>query len=58
MATLLHLRIGMGKIAFGKAEIINSIQQVGFAPPIKATNTGYLVRKGKLRLAVIFKLRK
>jgi hypothetical protein len=41
------LKIRFSKIAFGKAYIIDSIQQVCFSTAVFTTKTGYIFRKSK-----------
>ncbi len=55
--TLLHIiSILPGKIAFGKTEIMNSIQQIGLAHAVLTTDPHDPFRKGKRRGTVIFEL--
>jgi hypothetical protein len=49
-------RVGSGKIAFGKTEVINGIEQVGFAGAIGAAYAHYFFRKGMLPLQMVFEL--
>jgi hypothetical protein len=50
------LAVAPGKITFGKAAVINGIQQVGFANAIGAANAHDPLAERKWRLPVIFKL--
>ena len=45
------------KIAFGKTEIVNSIQQIGFAYAIQAAYTNNVFGKPKLLMIIIFELK-
>ncbi len=57
-SALLHTTgICPGEVAFGKAEVVNSIQQVGFANAIIATNAHYPVAEIKCLVRVVFKLK-
>ena len=59
LAALLHIvAIKPGKIAAGKTEIMNCIQQVGFAHAVITTNTYYTHNKVKRTIAVVFELGK
>jgi hypothetical protein len=51
------LSIGLAEITPGKTEIINGIQQVGFAHAIASANTnnGFCKSKGRLRIIFILK---
>ena len=50
------LTVGFGKIAAGKAEIINSIQQVGLAHAIGAANAYNALSEAEPGLRVVFKI--
>lgn len=50
------LAIGASKIASGKAEIMDSVEQVGFADAIGAANTGYSLGKTEKLLPVVLKM--
>ena len=45
-----------GKIAFGEAEVMNSIQEVGLAFAVASANTNKGGGKAKLLVEVVFKL--
>ena len=46
------------KIAFGKTEVMNCIQQVGFAYAIASANANNAFSKAKFLVKIIFKLKK
>ena len=46
------------EIAFGKAEIMNSIEQIGLANAIAAGDSDNPLGEGKLRMKVVFELKK
>ena len=50
------LAIRSGKIASGKAEVIDGIQQIGFTAAIGTTDTNYPMMEGEMLLLVIAKL--
>ena len=50
------LAISAGKIAFGKAEVIDCVQQIGFPNPIGATDARNPGIEIKPRLRVILEL--
>ena len=50
------LLVGVAKIAFGEAEIINGIQHIGFTDSVVSYQAVYLSGKQKLSLWVVLKL--
>ena len=55
-AFLYILLIGLGKIAFCKTEIIDRVQQVGFADPVLATDADDPFDEVKAGLAIVLEL--
>ena len=54
---MMHIhRILPGKIAFGKTEIMDCIQQIGFAYAVAATNANNAFGKNKLLVKVVLEL--
>lgn len=58
MAMLHHQRILPGKIAFGKTEVMNGVEQIGFAHAIAAANAYNGFGKTYLLVKVVFELKK
>ena len=57
--SLLHtVHIGPGEITFGEAEIVNGIQQAGFAGAVVAADANNIFFKFKRTVAVVFELSK
>ena len=57
LLAMMHINgIVAAEITFGKAEIMNGIQQVGFAYAIAAANAYNTGRKNMVLLYIIFKL--
>mgnify|MGYP007097597487 CR=1 FL=1 len=50
------LAIGASKIASGKAEIMDGVEQVGLTDAIRAANTGYSLGKTEKLLPVVLKM--
>jgi hypothetical protein len=53
----MHIHLVLpGKIAFGETQIMNGIQQIGFAHTISAANANNALGKNKLLVEVVFEL--
>jgi len=50
------LAIGAGKIAAGKAEVVDGVQQVGLADPIRPANTDDALAEFEACLVVVFEI--
>jgi hypothetical protein len=50
------LLIGSAKVALGKAQVIDGIEQTGFTHPVGTTNTHHLPVKVDLVVCVVFEL--
>jgi hypothetical protein len=50
------LRVNRIEIAFAEGEVINSIQDVGFAHSVIANETVDVVRKFKFRFGIVLKV--
>lgn len=57
VAVLRYQTVLAGKITFGETEIMNSIQQVGFAHAIAAANAHQRLVETKLLMKVVLKLK-
>ena len=56
MSTINIQLVCPGKIAFGETEVMNGIQQIGFANSVAAANANNAFGKNKLLMKIVFEL--